>query len=51
MRTLIETKRLLLRRVTLDDKEKIFQLHSNSEVQKYTGEPPLESIEKMEQVI
>ena len=51
MKTLIETKRLLLREITLDDKEEMFQLHSNSDVQKYTGEPLVESIEEMEQAI
>lgn len=51
MKTVIETKRLLLREITLDDKEKMFQLHSNATVQKYTGEPLIGSIEEMEQVI
>jgi len=51
MKNVIETERLLLREITLDDKEEMFQLHSNSDVQKYTGEPPVESIEEMEQAI
>ena len=51
MKTLIETERLLLREITLDDKEEMFQLHSNSDVQKYTGEPLLEFIEEMEEAI
>jgi len=51
MKTLIETERLLLREITLDDKEEMFQLHANPEVQKYTGEPPLASIEEMEEAI
>ncbi|MEL7531040.1 MAG: GNAT family N-acetyltransferase [Bacteroidota bacterium] len=51
MKTLIETERLLLREITLADKEEMFQLHANAEVQKYTGEPPLESMAEMEQAI
>ncbi|MDY8135415.1 GNAT family N-acetyltransferase [Aquimarina sp. 2201CG5-10] len=51
MKALIETERLWLREITLDDKEEMFQLHSNSDVQKYTGEPPVESIEVIEQAI
>lgn len=51
MNHLIETKRLLLREITLMDKEKMFQLHSNVEVQKYTGEPLVESIVEMELAI
>ncbi len=48
---LIETERLVLREITLDDKEAMFQLHSDLDVQRYTGEPIVESIEEMERVI
>lgn len=51
MKVLIETDRLLLRRITLDDKEDLFGLHSNPEVQKYTGEAVIESIAEMEEAI
>lgn len=51
MKSLIETERLLLREITLNDTEKMLQLHSNPEVQKYTGEPLVESIEEMEKAI
>ena len=51
MKALIETERLLLRKITLDDKEEIFKLHSDPEVQKYTGEPLVESIEEIEKAI
>lgn len=51
MNIIIETERLLLREVTVDDKEEMFQMHSNPEVQKYTGEPVVESLEEMEQAI
>jgi len=51
VKNLIETERLLLREITLDDKEELFKLHSNPEVQKYTGEPVVESIKEMEKAI
>ncbi len=51
MKTLIETERLLLREITLDDKEGLFKLYSNLEVQKYTGEPLVDSMEEMEKAI
>jgi ribosomal-protein-alanine N-acetyltransferase len=51
MKTLIETERLLLRNITLDDKEKMFRLHSDPDVQKYTGEAVVESIEEIEKAI
>lgn len=51
MKPLIETQRLLLREITLHDTDVMFQLHSNPDVQKYTGEPPIDSIEEMEQAI
>ena len=51
MKALIETERLLLREITLDDKEELFNLHSDPEVQNYTGEPVVESIEEIEKAI
>jgi RimJ/RimL family protein N-acetyltransferase len=51
MKTLIETKRLLLREITLDDKEDLFKLHSIPEVQKFTGEPVVKSLEEIEKAI
>lgn len=51
MNTLIETERLLLREITLDDKEDLFRLHALPEVQIYTGEPVVESIEEIEAAI
>jgi len=51
MKTLIETERLLLREITLDDKEELFRLHVDPAVQKYTGEPVVESIEEIEKAI
>lgn len=51
MKTLIETERLVLRNITLNDKEELFELHSDPNVQKYTGEPVVESIEDIEKAI
>ncbi|MBT8195558.1 MAG: GNAT family N-acetyltransferase [Bacteroidia bacterium] len=51
MKALIETERLILREITLDDTEDMFNLDSNPEVQKYTGEPVVESIEDIEKAI
>lgn len=51
METIIETERLLLREITPNDKEALFKLHSNPEVQKYTGEPVVKSIEEIEKAI
>jgi len=51
MKALIETDRLWLREITLDDKAEMFRLHSNADVQEYTGEPLVESMEEMEQAI
>lgn len=51
MKTLIETERLLLREITLHDKEELFKLHSHPEVQKYTGESVVASMEEIEQAI
>ncbi len=44
MKTLIETDRLFIRKITLDDCRELFELHSDFEVQKYTGEPAVESM-------
>ena len=51
MKPIIETERLLLREITPDDKEALFRLHSNPEVQKYTGEPVVKSLEEIEKAI
>ena len=48
---MIETKRLLLRKITLDDKKELFKLHAHPDVQRYTGEPVVESIEEIEEAI
>ncbi len=51
MKILIETERLVLREITFDDKEELFQLHSDPKVQKWTGEPVVESMKEIEQAI
>ncbi|MFT5336877.1 MAG: ribosomal-protein-alanine N-acetyltransferase [Luteibaculaceae bacterium] len=48
---MIETERLLLREITLDDKDALFKLHSDPDVQMYTGEPVVESMAEMEKAI
>ena len=48
---MIETERLFLREITLNDKEEMLRLHSNPDVQKYTGESLIESLEEMELII
>ncbi len=45
-KSIIETPRLILREFTLDDAYKIWELNSDQEVIKYTGDPPFESVEK-----
>lgn len=48
---MIETDRLFLREITLNDKEELLKLHSHPDVQIYTGEPIVESIEEIEKAI
>lgn len=43
---LIDTPRLYLRELTPDDAEHMYRLNSDSEVIKYTGDKPFESVEK-----
>lgn len=45
------TKRLLHRAITPDDAEAFFALNSNPDVMRYTGEPPLESVEQARDAI
>ncbi len=51
MKFLIQTERLLLREITQGDKEDLLSLHSDPEVQKYTGDAVIASIEEMENAI
>ncbi|MDP6685064.1 MAG: GNAT family N-acetyltransferase [Candidatus Marinimicrobia bacterium] len=47
MKNILETDRLLLREISKDDYEGLFQLHSDPIVQKYTGEPPVKTISEI----
>lgn len=51
MKAIIDTDRLFLRDITLDDNQDMLRLHSSIEVQKYTGEPLVKSLEEMEEAI
>ncbi|TPN81175.1 GNAT family N-acetyltransferase [Aquimarina algicola] len=51
MKFLIETERLLLREITLDDAESLLKLYSDPKVQRYTGEPVVKSIEEIKKAI
>jgi RimJ/RimL family protein N-acetyltransferase len=46
LKPITETPRLVLREFTIDDAYKIWELNSDPEVIKYTGDPPFETIEK-----
>lgn len=51
MKTLIETDRLILREITLNDTPEMFELYSDPEILRYTGETVTETIEEMEKAI
>ncbi len=51
MKTTIETERLLLREMAIDDKEDLYELHTDPEVQKWTGEVVVESMHEIEDAI
>lgn len=46
MKVVLETERLLLREFILEDAQSMFDLNSDPEVIKYTGDPPFESVEQ-----
>jgi len=48
---LFETKRLILRRFTIEDVAAVYEFGSNAEVSKYTGEPPISTMQEAEQII
>lgn len=47
----IETKRLILRPVTLDDAQDFFEMDSNPNVHKYLGNNPVQTIEQSKAMI
>ena len=48
---IIETERLILREMVLDDAEDMLRLHSVPEVQKYTGEAIITSLDEIKEKI
>ncbi len=46
VKPITETPRLMLREFALDDAKKIWELNSDPEVIKYTGDPPFETVEE-----
>ena len=44
---IIETERLILREMVIDDAQDMLRLHSNHQVQKYTGEVVITSLEEI----
>ncbi|WP_299438308.1 GNAT family N-acetyltransferase [uncultured Aquimarina sp.] len=44
---IIETERLILREMVMDDAQDMLRLHSNHQVQKYTGENIITSLEEI----
>jgi [ribosomal protein S5]-alanine N-acetyltransferase len=51
MSTIIETDRIILRRFVLEDAEDVFAYGSNSKVNRYIGNPDLESIDEAQKII
>lgn len=51
MKIITETPRLILREITMDDADILFQLHSNPLVQKYTGEPLVSNVSEIKNAI
>lgn len=51
MKKIAETERLIIREITLDDAESMLQLYSNPIVQKYTGDPLVESLSEIKNLI
>ncbi len=47
----LETERLLLRESRVEDAHALFAMNAHPEVQRYTGEPPPESVEVMAKLI
>jgi ribosomal-protein-alanine N-acetyltransferase len=51
MKKILQTNRLYLRELTVDDAENFYLLNSDADVIKYTGDKPFESIEKARQFL
>ena len=51
MKTILQTPRLILRELSVDDAENFYALNSNPNVVKYTGDPPFQSISEAEEFL
>lgn len=51
MKRILDTERLYLREFTLDDAQNFIDLNSNPNVVKYTGDGPIESLEKAKEIL
>ena len=51
MTSLIETERLILRRFTINDYKEVYEFGSNKEVQKYTGDTMIPSLDHAKKLI
>lgn len=51
MKRIIETERLFLREFTIDDAQLLIDLNSNSNVTRYTGDGPVESVAKAKEIL
>jgi ribosomal-protein-alanine N-acetyltransferase len=51
MKHILETERLYLREFTLDDAQKLIDLNNNFNVTRYTGDGPVDSLEKAQEII
>lgn len=51
MKTILQTPRLILRELSVDDAENFYALNSNPNVVKYTGDPPFHSISEAEEFL
>lgn len=51
MKTILETERLILKEISLNDLDDMFQLYTNEDVLRYTGEKITNSIEEMKKAI
>jgi [ribosomal protein S5]-alanine N-acetyltransferase len=51
LKLILNTERLYLREFTLEDAQNFIDLNSNPNVVKYTGDGPIESIEKAEEIL
>lgn len=51
MKHILDTERLFLREFTIDDAQLLIDLNSNSNVTRYTGDGPVESVAKAKEIL